>query len=86
VQNRHDGRADERRPAGEHLEEHRADREEIGSCIGGFARRLLGRHVARRTQHGAGTRQFERGGVVLQRRPRQAEVEHLDAMRREKHV
>jgi hypothetical protein len=76
------GAAPERAPSREHLEEHGAQREEVGASIRGLAPHLLRRHVPHRAQQHAGR------GVCGQRlhpgrrfrcdRPRQAEVQQLD--------
>ena len=74
--------------AGEHLEEHGAQRKEIGRRSGGFAAHLLGSHVARGAEQPAVGRRFDGGGSVGQRaaigrgETRQAEVEHLGGTRR----
>ena len=76
-----------RRATGQHLEENGADGKEIAARVGRLAHDLFGRHVAWRTQQDAGAGE---AGLRAQRgfdlRPRQPEVEQLDAVRREKHV
>jgi hypothetical protein len=65
--------AHERRPAGEHLVQHHAQREHVGGG-GRLAARALRRHVRRGAEHGARDRDGCGGGE-----PRQAEVGDLDS-------
>ncbi len=77
-QDRHDVRARERRLAGEALEEDRSDGEEVGARVELLvSARLLGGHVARRSDQrsGAGHRRVGRGQTG---EARDAEVEQLD--------
>lgn len=83
-----DGVACECLPAGQHLEEHDAERPDVGALVHGLAARLLGRHVGRGTENQTevcGVR-GERGGVRDVRRRSRArrihglgktEVEHF---------
>ena len=73
----------ERRTAGEHLVENRAEAEEVGPGVDGFAADLLRRHVAGRADHrpGLGLGRRAAGRCRLVARPRElgdAEVEDLD--------
>ena len=80
------GGAVERRPTAEHLEEHGAHRKEVGARVHFETARLLGRHVSRRSEQHAGQRErrgIEEPGVD---RTSEAEIEQLDAVRREKDV
>jgi hypothetical protein len=78
------GLALERQPAGQHLVEHDAQREQVRSRVEGAAPHLFRRHVGERAHHRAGLRleQHARGDRG-RRRPlvvfRQPEVEQLDA-------
>ncbi len=72
--------------AREHLVEHRAEREDVGAVVGGFAAHLLRGHVPGRSQHEAGAgrwrgRQVRDGRVLAGRldQPGQPEVEDLGA-------
>ena len=47
-------RAVKRHVPGQHLEEHDAEREEVGAMVDRLAERLLGRHVRHRADHRAG--------------------------------
>ena len=74
------GVALERTPAGEHLEQHRAQREDVGAVIDPGAAHLLGRHVADRAENHArlgptGHRRRVGAGAL----GGQPEVEDLDA-------
>ena len=61
--------AGERHPAGGELEEHDAEREEIGAVIDRPAERLLGRHVGHRADDHAGNRHLRlRDARALRRR------------------
>ena len=87
VQNRDDRAADERGPAREHLEQDGAGREQVGARVHRLAEHLLRRHVVRRAHDDARARELGCGVVLAQRRrPRQAEIEQLHAMRRQEHV
>ncbi len=66
----------ERRPPRQRLEQHRADRVQIGAEIHVLAARLLGRHVQRRAHDDTRLRQPQIGPVADQ--PGEAEIEHLD--------
>jgi hypothetical protein len=65
----------ERPAAGEHLEQHDTDREQVRARVEPLARRLLGAHVHHRAR--------ARADVDLRRDPRDAEVEqaHADSVR-----
>jgi hypothetical protein len=80
----------EGRPAREHLEQHGARGEEVAPRVEAVAGHLLRRHVARRAhQHArAGQLAGRAGGGQKLRddRPRQPEVEQLDAVRRQEDV
>ena len=54
--------------------------------VDGLAHHLLGRHVARRADHDAGARQPADPSAGSELRPRETEVEQLDAVRREEDV
>ena len=76
-------RAGERRASGEHLVEHRPEREQIGAMVDLAAAQLLGRHVVQRAQHHPGHGEPERLRVIGRRRREelgQPEVEHLDSL------
>jgi hypothetical protein len=72
----------ERALAGEHLEEDRAHRVEVGAAVDRLAQRLLGRHVRRRAEHHAARGQLHVaegvGGVADELD--HAEVEQLDVL------
>ena len=87
VQDVHHRAADEGGPPGEHLEEDGPRGKEVRARVHHAAGHLLGRHVARRAHHEA--RAGEPAGRIqrgLRLGPRQAEVEQLDAVRRQEHV
>ena len=92
LEHRHAGRAGQRVLAVERLVERDAEAELIGARVDVGAGELLGRHVARRAEHGArgGQRGVERGrhrgrgaprGLVVEReqRPREPEIGDADA-------
>ena len=71
---------------GRHLEQHRAEREDVGALVHDLAAHLLGRHVDDGPRNGARRGVVDlggRGGVAAERArlglPREPEVEHLDA-------
>ncbi len=74
----------ERQPAGQHLVEHHAQREQVRARIGGPPERLLRRHVGHRAEHRPGHRVVGDGDGDIRRSVlprlhelRQAEVEHF---------
>ena len=70
-------RRDERRLAGEHLEEHARERVDVGPLIDDAAGRLFGTHVLRRADHHADHRRDLRAVLFRRRRAqrsRDAEV------------
>ena len=76
----------ERVAAGRHLEEHDAERKDVGARVHRLAARLLGGHVAGGAEHrpllgqvAAGAAAGDLGLVVAADRLGDAEVEHLDA-------
>ena len=70
----------ERLATGQHLEQHQAERVDVGTCVDRAARDLLRRHVAR----GSDAASFDREpGRCLVGHPRDAEVEHLDVQPRQ---
>jgi len=74
-------------PPGEHLEDDGAGGKQIAARIDRFASHLLWRHVAGRAHHDTGSSHIRYAGVrSVDLRARQAEVEQLHAVRREKHV
>ena len=87
MENLGDRTADERRAAGEHLEQDRAGGEAVGPRIDRLAVHLLGRHVPRRPHHDAAASQAD-GGLagLLHLGPGQSEIEQLDAVARDEHV
>jgi hypothetical protein len=80
----------ERRPAGEHLEQHGANRVKIRSAVERRVRHLLWCHVMRRADDHAGVGDRARRSIAgqcrRQHRPSEPEIEQLRAMWREKHV
>ena len=71
----------ERRAAGQHLVEHRAQREEVGAVVHLAAAQLLGRHVVERAEHQAGDGEPAIVSPLAGLRELgQAEVEHLDQL------
>ena len=78
-------------PSRQHLVQHRPEGEEIGASVERLTPRLLGRHVAHRSEHQPRARDLRRRFLsVLRTRapdPRQAEVEDLhDASRGQEQV
>ncbi len=69
----------ERRPAGEHLVQHHAERKEVGARVGFLAAGLLGGHVAHRAHHQSLSRleDVRRPTDQGSRELGEAEVEHL---------
>jgi hypothetical protein len=78
----------ERHLARQHLEEHRGQREEIGPRVECLPAHLLRRHVVRCSDDGADFGEAGRavGAEAAGDRPGQAEVEQLDAVRRQEQV
>ena len=74
--------AGERHPAGRELEEHDAEREDIGPVVDRMAERLLGRHVGHGAEHHPGDRDLRlrdfRVLTAILDELREAEIEHLD--------
>ena len=83
---RRQGRARERRPAGEHLEGHDRRREQVGAGVDRRARKLLRRGVLRRADEHPGSGERRRGDVHRRHRPGQPEVEQLQPGRGEEDV
>ena len=81
-----DGAARERGLARQHLEEDRADREQVGGGAEDLALPLLGRHVAWGPHERPRLRQRDLGSELLRHRPREPEIQQLHAVRREKDV
>ena len=69
-------------PAGEHLVQHDAEREDVAPGVDGFAGHLLGRHIRERAEDGSGQCTcFTSGEAVLRRsvlaQSREAEIRQL---------
>ena len=82
-----DGAASERGAAREDLEKDGAHGERITTGVGRLAEHAFRRNVTRSADQDAGAREIRRGGERLFRLgPCDPEVEHLHAVRRQKHV
>ncbi|MFO0635453.1 MAG: hypothetical protein U0168_21625 [Nannocystaceae bacterium] len=77
------GVAQKRRTAGEHLEQHRTDRVEIGARVDHRTLGLLGRHVPRRAEQRAHAREplRPRARLLLAHQPEVEQLERLAAVR-----
>ena len=73
--------ADERRPSGDHLVQHAAERVDVGAAVDGLPLRLLGRQVRRGPEHRRGL--LDR--LLRVADPRDAEVRDLHVARRGDH-
>jgi hypothetical protein len=87
VQHVDDGAAGERRASGQHLEQDRADGKQIGARVDDVTGSLLRRHVARRADcHARAGQPGGRAERAFELGTGEAEVEQLDAVRRQEHV
>ncbi len=86
VQDLDDALADEGGAARQHLEQDCSEGEQVGADVGPVAPDLFRRHVAGRPEERSSLRQAVAARRARQRRPRQAEVEDLDAVGRQEDV